>query len=269
MSIKSMPTWKWALLLVVSLFLGLIMYGLGGMAQEVYHGPLAWCMSILIGAIMLGLYAFFVHAFEGAWPEDLPLSKCAGQTALGLATGLGNFLLVVGAMALFGFYKVESTGCDWKVLADAFSMFLIVAIGEEVVFRGIFFRWLDEKWGLTTALAVSGLVFGLVHVGNPNATLWAGIAIALESGLLLGMAYKWAGNLWFPIGIHWSWNFVQGNVFGFAVSGTDAGASWLHPLVSGPDWLTGGAFGAEASVLSSVVGLAITAWFLCKHLKNK
>ena len=269
MSIKNMPVWKWSLLLVVSLFLGLLLYGIGGVIQEVCNGWLGWIITLFIAAAMLGLYAFFVHAFEGSWPEDLPLRKCAGQTALGLATGAGNFVLVAGAMALLGYYKVESTGCGWKALADAFSMFLIVAVGEEIVFRGILFRWLDEKWGLTTALVVSGLIFGLVHVGNPNATLWAGIAIALESGLLLGMAYKWAGNLWFPIGIHWSWNFVQGNVFGFAVSGTDAGASWLHPLVSGPDWLTGGAFGAEASVLSSVVGLAITAWFLCKHLKNK
>ena len=117
MSIKSMPTWKWALLLVISLFLGLIMYGLGAIFQEAYPGWLGWVMALPIGAAMLGLYAFFVHAFEGAWPEDLPLRKCAGQTALGLATGVGNFVLVVGVMALLGYYKVESTGCDWKALA--------------------------------------------------------------------------------------------------------------------------------------------------------
>lgn len=269
MDIKDMPVWKWSLLLVVSLFLGLFLYGIGGIIQEAYNGWLSWVIALFIAVAMLGLYAFFVHAFEGSWPADLPLGKCAGHTALGLATGIGNFVLVVGVMALLGYYKVESTGCDWKVLADAFAKFLIVAVGEEMVFRGILFRWIDRRWGLTAALVVSGLVFGLAHVTNPNATLWSGIAIALESGFMLGMAYKWAGNLWFPIGIHWSWNFVQGNVFGFAVSGLDAGVSWLHPLVSGPEWLTGGAFGAEASVLSTVIGLGITAFFLCKHLKKQ
>lgn len=269
MSVKSMPTWKWALLLVVSLFLGLLMYGLGIYLQESFHGWPGWILSLLSAAAMLGLYAFFVHAFEDNWPKDLSLRKCAGQTALGLAIGLGNFLLVVGLMALLGFYKVESTGCEGNALADAFAMFLIVAVGEEIVFRGILFRWIDEKWGLAPALVASGLIFGLVHIINPNASLWSGIAIALESGLMLGMAYKWAGNLWFPIGIHWAWNFVQGNIFGFAVSGNEMGQSWLHPVVTGPEWLTGGAFGAEASVLCTVIGLAITAWFLCKHLKNK
>ena len=270
MSIKSMPVWKWILLVIASLFLSLILYGLGILVAERYEGWLGWLMTAFAATAMLGLYAFFVHLFEGSWPKDLPMNKCAGHTALGLAFGVGNFVLVVGAMMLFGLCRVAKCPvCDWGLLSEAFAMFLIVAVGEEIVFRGVLFRWIDEKWGLIPALVVSGLVFGLAHITNGNATLWSSIAIALESGLMLGMAYKWAGTLWFPIGIHWSWNFVQGNIFGFAVSGTDAGSTLLNSTVSGPDWLTGGEFGAEASVISVVIGLGITLWFIWDYQRRK
>lgn len=270
MSIKTMPIWKWILLIITSLFLGILLYGFGGMITDYYHGWLRWLMTAFTAAAMLGLYAVFVHWFEGSWPKDLPMNLCAGHTALGLGVGLLNFVLVVGLMMLFGLCRLtKSPSCDWMLLAEAFAMFLIVAVGEEILFRGIMFRWIDEKWGYIPALIISGLVFGLVHITNSNATLWSSIAIGLESGLMLGMAYKWAGTLWFPIGIHWSWNFVQGNIFGFAVSGTDAGATLLNSTVSGPDWLTGGAFGPEASVIATVAGLGFTAWFLWDYLRRK
>ena len=130
------------------------------------------------------------------------------------------------------------------------------------MFRGVLFRWIDEKWGFAAALIVSSLLFGLVHIANENATLWSSIAIAIEAGLLLGAAYKWAGTLWLPIGIHWAWNFAQGNIFGFAVSGEKAGESLLQARIEGAGWLTGGAFGAEASVVAVAAGLLLSAWFV-------
>jgi membrane protease YdiL (CAAX protease family) len=108
----------------------------------------------------------------------------------------------------------------------------------------------------------SAFLFGLVHITNPGGTLWASIAIAIEAGLLLGAAYKWSGTLWLPIGIHWAWNFSQGNLFGFLVSGQEAGESLLQAQIDGADWLTGGAFGAEASVVAVVVGLAVSVWLI-------
>jgi hypothetical protein len=96
---------------------------------------------------------------------------------------------------------------------------------------------------------------------NPGATVWSSVAIAVEAGLLLGAAYKWSGTLWVPIGIHWAWNFFQGPVFGFAVSGNDT-PSLIKPVIEGPDWLTGGPFGAEASVPAFILGLAMAIGFL-------
>lgn len=268
MSIKSMPLWKWILLLLASLLLSTLLYGFSGIPMALTKGWPLWIANTLTAVAVIGLYALFVRWFEGAPAQDLPLGKCAGHTALGLATGLGYFIVVVGIMMALGLYAIDGTNANWFALADAFFWFLLVAIGEEIIFRGVLFRWIDERFGFWWAMAVSGLVFGLAHISNDNASLWSSIAIALEAGLLLGAAYKWAGSLWFPIGIHWAWNFSQGNIFGFAVSGNAAGESLLQATVEGPAWLTGGAFGAEASVISMVVGLAVTAVFVKRIIQH-
>ena len=145
----------------------------------------------------------------------------------------------------------------------------LVAVGEEILFRGILFRWIDSKWGFVPALIVSALFFGVAHIFQPGASWWSSIAIAIEAGLLLAAAYKYSGTLWLPIGIHWGWNFFQGNIFGIEVSDSDAGESLIIPEISGPDILTGGAFGAEASIVAFLLGLALSVWFIVKVVKKK
>ena len=137
-----------------------------------------------------------------------------------------------------------------------------------ILFRGILFRWIDEKWGFVAALVVSAVLFGAMHLGQPGSTWWSSLAIAVEAGLLLGAAYKGSGTLWLPVGIHWSWNFFQGNIFGFAVSGGDAGVSLLQAATSGPDILTGGVFGAEASILTVVLGTLLSVWFILRATRG-
>ena len=269
MSIKEMPVWKWLLLLIASIFLSLLLYAISTLASMIPVTWGRWVGSVLVGAAMLGLYALFVHWFEGHWPTDLPLKKGFAHTAGGLGMGFVYFVIVVAIMMAIGIYKVEGTGHEWKDVMNSFFVFLLVAVGEELIFRGVVFRWIDEKWGFVAALVVSALVFGLVHITNDNATWWSSIAIAIEAGLLLGAAYKWSGTLWLPIGIHWAWNFSQGNIFGFEVSGTDAGASLLYSTVSGSEWLSGGSFGAEASVISVAVGTAVSAWLIWKVYQRK
>ena len=124
---------------------------------------------------------------------------------------------------------------------------------------------IEVRWNTWIALLVSTAVFGLVHIVNPGATWWSTLAIALESGLLLGAAYKYSGTLWLPIGIHWAWNYTQGNVFGFAVSGNEFGESIISPRVEGHELLTGGIFGAEASIIAVIVGL-LFAWFYLRKI---
>ena len=260
--IKEMSFWKWLGLMVASLVLATLLYGVAGIVDVAPHGWWYCLACLAISAAMVALYAVFVKAFESRPAQDVPLGKLAGHTGLGLGLGFGYFCVVTGIMALFGAYKVLGAGGDPLELLCSFCFFAIVAVGEEILFRGVLFRWIDEKWGFPAAIIVSALVFGIIHITNPGGTLWSSTAIAIEAGLLLGAAYKWSGTLWLPIGIHWAWNFSQGNIFGFAVSGQDAGNSLLRAQIEGADWLTGGAFGAEASVVAVVVGLAVSAWFI-------
>ena len=149
-----------------------------------------------------------------------------------------------------------------------FMLFLAVAVGEEMIFRGVIFRWLDERWNTWVALLISAILFGWMHISNENATWWSSLAIAIEAGLLLGAAYKWSGTLWVPIGIHWAWNYVQGNVFGLAVSGMKVGDTILETNVNGPDIITGGAFGPEASIIAVILGTLITIVFLTNRYRQ-
>ncbi|MBQ3742789.1 MAG: CPBP family intramembrane metalloprotease [Bacteroidales bacterium] len=271
MSIKSMPVWKWVLLLIASFVLALVMYAGAQMAGDVSSiDGVKWIIAMAVSAAMIALYAVFVRWFEKHPARDIPRSKLVGDTAKGLAVGAGFMAAVVLVMMAFGLYRITGAGTDRPLsIISAFFLFLYVGVGEEILFRGVLFRWIDEKWGFVAALTVSALLFGAMHYGQPGATWWSSLAIAIEAGLLLGAAYKYSGTLWLPIGIHWAWNFVQGNVFGFQVSGGDAGKSLLQATVNGPDCLTGGAFGAEASIITVILGLGLSVWYLWRiHLKN-
>ena len=271
MSIKAMPVWKWALLLLASFALSFVMYALAQTALGTVRIHWIGCLiSVALATGMIALYALFVKLFEKHAPEDIPLGKCAVDCLKGLGIGFGFFVVVVLFMCAFGLYHIDGfiTENSSGILLS-FLVFLMVATGEEILFRGVLFRWIDEKWGFPVALIVSSVLFGVMHIFQPGATWWSTLAIAIEAGLLLGAAYKYAGNLWLPIGIHWAWNFVQGNIFGFEVSGSNAGESLLKATVEGPDILTGGVFGAEASIITVILGLALSIWFILRCPKKQ
>ena len=247
------PFWKWLLLLIAGSFLFILAYGFSSIPtalDEAVNMPL-WLQAILCvltSAGVLALYALWWRWTEKRKAADLPMRRLAGDTALGFGVGILFFILVTGCIALLGGYRIGSVNWNWNALIKSLFMFLVVGVGEEVLFRGIVFRMIDDRWGTVVALVVSALIFGL--------------AIAVEAGLLLGAAYKWSGTLWVPIGIHWSWNYFQGPVFGFAVSGNGT-PSLITPVIQGSDWLTGGSFGAEASIPAFVLGLTLAIVFLC------
>ena len=266
MPIKTMPVWKWVLLLIVSFALALFMYALVQAAGDAVKADWAkWVVSVVLSAVMILLYATFVRLFEKKPAKDIPLSRFPGDAGRGLFVGALFMAAVVLVMMVFGLYRITGSGTNNpRSIVSAFLLFFYVAVGEEILFRGVLFRWIDEKWGFIAALVVSALLFGAMHYGQPGATWWSSLAIAIEAGLLLGAAYKYSGTLWLPVGIHWAWNFVQGNVFGFQVSGGDAGNALLQAEVSGPDLLTGGPFGAEASVITVILGLALSFWYISR-----
>jgi hypothetical protein len=130
---------------------------------------------------------------------------------------------------------------------------------EEVILRAIILRLLWRAFGPWAAFALSAALFGAAHLGNPNASVFAAICIAVEAGVMLGAFYALTGRLWVSIGVHAAWNFTQGYIFGAAVSGTDfgpaIGASTARPGFA--DYLTGGPFGPEASLPALAVGTGV------------
>ena len=259
---KKRPLWIWILLFIVAAFLSIIGYGLlisGYQGADYFAHP---SLTVVAAAIILGLYALFVRWIERHWPADLPLGKLVPHTLLGILVGFIIMVLVVSTIVAMGDATVTWKGFSIEKQFSVFMMFLAVAVGEEMIFRGVIFRWIDERWNTWVALLISAILFGWMHISNDNATWWSSLAIAVEAGLLLGASYKWSGSLWVPIGIHWAWNYTQGNIFGLAVSGSDAGETMLTTIVNGPDIITGGAFGPEASIISVILGTFFTIVFL-------
>lgn len=267
---KRLPLWEWALLLIAGivsfLFIYVLSQGIGSLSSSM---PVKCILIFLAGTAILVLYALAVRVFKKEYPRDLPMTKAPTDTVKGFALGFGYFVVVAGLMAILGVYSASFTTEDWKDIVLSFVFYFLVACGEEVVFRGIIFRMIDERFNTCAALVISALLFGFIHLVTPNSSIWSSVAISIEAGLLLGAAYKYTGTLWFPIGIHWGWNFTQGNVFGFSVSGHAEEASILHPVVEGHDLITGGLFGPEASIISVLLGLILSAVFIRQIYKNQ
>jgi len=219
--------------------------------------------ALLLSVVMIVAYRFLVRVLEQRTAEELRNSTAVRGLVPGALVGAGLFVLVyvilwaLGAVTFGGFDGLAGLG---HALAIAISS----AVGEEIVFRGVVYRRLEERLGTALALLVSAIVFGLVHAGNTGANWVSTLAIALESGVLLAHADAATRSLWLPIGLHFGWNFTEGGIFGAAVSGREYSGLINAPL-SGPPLITGGAFGPEASVAALVVALSASlalGWYV-------
>ena len=219
---------------------------------------------LITAVVLLLLYNLLIRYVEANDACKIAPRKDISSIGNGLFIGFSYFIIVTVTMSLCGYYHIKSIQFDWEKQLFSFTLFFLVAVSEEIFFRGILFRMINRRWNIWAALVISALIFGGLHIFNDNATLWSSIAIAIEAGSLLGAAYAYSKNIWLPIGIHWIWNYTQGNILGFPVSGEDNVTSIITPEISGPQWLTGGSFGAEASVISAVIGLLISLWFIRK-----
>ncbi len=205
-------------------------------------------------------YWLFTHFIERKPFADFGLPGAAKEWLFGIAMGAGVMSLVVGIIALFGGYKVVGQNGP-EVLIGVLGVAIISGITEEILFRGIIFRFFEQWLGSISALSISALLFGFAHIGNPGSSWLAAFAIAIEAGIMLGAIYMLTRRLWAAIGLHMAWNSVQGGVFGIKVSGTDV-PGLLISKSSGPELLTGGAFGAEASLPAIILCTAVGVYFL-------
>lgn len=224
-----------------------------------------WLMALRSLVPVALAYWLLVRWIERRRVSELAANKFLTHSAAGWLIGMGIMLLSAAAMAVFGAYRIQGVNPDVYLVGPLVVLGILPGITEEIIARGILFRVVEEGLGTWIALAISAALFGFGHAANPNATPWSSLAIAIEAGLLLGMAYAWTRSLWFCMGLHAAWNFTQGPLLGIPVSGFDM-PGLLTSSTQGPLLLSGGEFGAEASILTVIVCVSLAGFFTRKAI---
>jgi membrane protease YdiL (CAAX protease family) len=185
------------------------------------------------------------------------------ELGIGSALGTALMLVIVGLIVATGGVHLQLDPQRNVVdLGYGLYLFLCVALFEETLFRGFVFQRLIDGAGFWIAQGALAVLFAAGHWGNPGmqgaTEVVAGIDLALGA-IMLGLAYRRTGSLALPVGLHLGWNWTQGHVLGFGVSGFEY-TGWLQPGFTGlPQWLTGGEFGPESSIFAILVDLVMIA----------
>jgi uncharacterized protein len=207
--------------------------------------------ALLLTAVVLSAYSAYVRLVEKRPVAELSTPHALRELGTGMLLGALLLSLTIAILAALGVYQVTGNN-GWLAMLATVPGFILAAVLEEVVMRGVVFRILEQSLGSWLAVALSAVIFGALHLLNHGATLLNACAVMLEAGILLAAAYMLTRRLWLCMGIHFAWNFMQGGIFSAAVSGgTTRGL--LRAKLVGAEWLTGGAFGVEASAVAVVV----------------
>ncbi len=244
-------------------------------AMQAYAVGLPWLnMTASLGSLAAIIFSYFICAkidkrpwkdfgfhFSKQWWQDFGFGLFLGAILMVFIFSveyLGGWIEITGTFA-------AKSGFSFPMgMLMALVMFICVGFSEEMLSRGyqirnlaegIRGRFLSPKMALLVSYLLTSSLFGFMHAGNPNATLMSSLFLVI-AGLFLGLAYVLTGELAAPIGLHISWNFFQGNVFGFPVSGTQAGSTFIAIQQGGPALWTGGPFGPEAGLIG-LVAIAI------------
>lgn len=213
-----------------------------------------WPPFIMVPAMLLA-YAGYVRLVERRPVDELGLRGAIPEFGAGYLLGAALFTAVISTLGLLGVFQILSRNPAVVVIAP-FVWMIMHAVLEELLFRGLIFRLTERSLGSVAALLISAAIFGAAHIFNPGANLFSALAICIEAGILLGVTFMLTRRLWFCIGVHAAWNFVQGGVFSVPVSGTDL-PGLLQGRLEGPVWLSGGAFGAETSTVAVAICLLV------------
>lgn len=207
---------------------------------------IGWCAAGF--AVYIGL----VRLIERRPVTELSLPGMGRELGIGLLVGAGLYTACILILMVLGVYKIDGFN-PVSCMLPAIVLPLSSGIFEELLFRGVLFRIVEDGLGSWISLAVSSLVFGLVHLMNPAATLMGAVFISVEAGILLAAAYMLTRRLWMSMGFHIAWNYTQSGIFSGTVSGGYDEPGLIKPVIDGPTLLTGGAFGLESSAVAFVL----------------
>ena len=261
------PIWRFFLSVVLVFLVYGVAYLIAGEVRVHIQQAWAWYGTLCLVQLLalLGCFKLMTRVFEKkplgvvglAFHPDWAKELCVGL-------GVGGIMMVSvgGAEALLGLARFAGNPLPTRVelaSGSALLLFLLIsATNEELVFRGYPFQKLVESLGPLGAVAVSSAFFGLAHLGNAHHT-WISTTNTMLVGIPLSIAYLRTRSLWMPVGMHFTWNYLQGFVFGLPVSGYTFSSSLLRVQVRGASWLTGADYGPEGGLLATiiVVGAAV------------
>ncbi|MDQ2856456.1 MAG: CPBP family intramembrane metalloprotease [Acidobacteriota bacterium] len=196
--------------------------------------------------------------FHSGWFRDLLIGSLVGGGALAIAA-----LVAFAAGGLrFSFSSKQILPSVLQSLATTAALFIVAALAEEAAFRGYPLQTLTRAGLAWLGVLITSVPFALGHLQNPNVAAGFTFINTALAGVWLAMAYLKTRSLWFPLGVHWAWNWALGSVFGLPVSGLKLSAfPVLQAFDRGPAWLTGGSYGIEGG-LAGTVALLISTVFI-------
>lgn len=260
---------------LVAMVIGVVIYLFGvavseivGMRLPPIPGFTLEMKVYLVSVVLLPiLYVFVIARLGCPKRNDFDDRYWLRRLLIGLVGGTLIFSAAVAVAGALGIYKIVGVGSVHGLLAALIVPTVGAAVTEEMMFRGILFRWIEQFGGSWLALLLTSAFFGASHLMNPNASLIAAFGIAIEAGILLGGAYMLSRSLWLPMGLHAAWNFTQGEVWDIPVSGTNVDGL-VDARLTGNPLLTGNGFGLEASVIVMVVATAVGIWLVALAVRK-
>ena len=230
--------------------------GVASIQEFFYHYILYYELFSFV--FILLLFIFWVKVIEKNSLSTLGFVKKNWLKYLGW--GILISLLQMGVIALvyqvggIGTFELNELSLEPILfILGLFPFWLLQGGTEEVATRGWLLTRIAARTNLPLAIGISSSLFGILHLGNSGVTFTSLLNIVLD-GVLAALLFIYTDSIWLVVAQHGTWNYVQGNLLGFQVSGTGADASiFSFTMGSGPDWLTGGAFGAEGSIITTLV----------------
>jgi len=273
-ALPSRPLWLRILqfpltrLIVLGFIVFYLMAWTEGRLQQFKANPgIAIAIAIGMGLVVMAVYYAWGKWIERREVAELSLPGMPREWAIGALCGIGLYSGCAGILMALGIYQVEGFN-PLSFLIPAIALGVKSGIFEELLFRGVLFRSVEDLAGSWVALVVSSLVFGFLHLLNPGATIAGAAYISIEAGVLLAAAYLLTRRLWMGIGFHMLWNYVQSAVYSGVVSGGVDEPGLLRAKIEGPHFLTGGTFGMELSVCALILCTTAGVILLVKAVRR-
>lgn len=222
--------------------------------------------GIIASSFVILTYTYFYKKIEGRKILEFSGSGLFKNVISGVLIGTITLVLTVLVIYIWGNFRIVSVN-SISSMVTPFAVAFSVAVFEEILLRGIIFRIAEEKLGSYISLLISAIIFGVVHLFNPDRSVVSSICIGV-AGFMFGASYIYGRSLWLPIAIHFSWNFMQSGVFGTITSGNEKSGSLFTTHISGNELITGGAFGPEGTIQAILFWSIVSIIFIILIVKQ-